>query len=181
MTAPGEGAPHPAAAIPRTDVLTRDVQPYAPTLRGAYLESEVVAMRLTWRDGVATALGLLGAMVVLAVLQGWDWPLLGTYRAGVVALAAIGVPMCLIGAYPFWDSVAFANPRLILRDPFLTISAVLGFAAATSLVIGLVTGTELPFVSLAVLMGVLWFAATVRHAVEEAPRGATPAMAPDSS
>lgn len=133
-------------------------------------------MRLTWRDGVATALGLMGAVVVLAVLQGRDWPLLGTYRAGVVALAAIGVPMCMIGAYPFWDSVAFANPRLILRDPFLTISAVLGFAAATALVIGLVTGTELPFVSLAVLMGVLWLVATVRHAVEEAPRGVTPAV-----
>ena len=133
-------------------------------------------MRLTWRDGVATALGLMGAVVVLAVLQGRDWPLLGTYRAGVVALAAIGVPMCMIGAYPFWDSVAFADPRLILRDPFLTISAVLGFAAATVLVIGLVTGTELPFVSLAVLMGVLWLVATVRHAVEEAPRGVTPAV-----
>ena len=133
-------------------------------------------MRLTWRDGVATGLGLMGAVVVLAVLQGRDWPLLGTYRAGVVALAAIGVPMCLIGAYPFWDSVAFANPWLILRDPFLTISAVLGFAAATALVIGLVTGTELPFVSLAVLMGVLWFVATVRHAVEKAPHGVTPAM-----
>ena len=133
-------------------------------------------MRLTWRDGVATTLGLMGAVVVLAVLQGRDWPLLGTYRAGVVALAAIGVPMCMIGAYPFWDSVAFANPRLILRDPFLTISAVLGFAAATALVIGLVTGTELAFMSLAVVMGVLWFVATVRHAVEEAPRGVTPAM-----
>ena len=133
-------------------------------------------MRLTWRDGVATALGLMGAVVVLAVLQGRDWPLLGTYRAGVVALAAIGVPMCMIGAYPFWDSVAFADPRLILRDPFLTISAVLGFAAATVLVIGLVTGTELPFVSLAVLMGVLWLVATVRHAVEQAPRGVTPAV-----
>ena len=133
-------------------------------------------MRLTWRDGVATGLGLMGAVGVLAVLQGRDWPLLGTYRAGVVALAAIGVPMCMIGAYPFWDSVAFTNPRLILRDPFLTISAVLGFAAATALVIGLVTGTELPFVSLAVLMGVLWFVATVRHAVEAAPRGVTPAM-----
>ena len=124
-------------------------------------------MRLTWRDGVATALGLLGAVVVLAVLLGWDWPLLGSYRAGVVALAAIGVPMCLIGAYPFWE---------ILRDPFLTIGAVLGFGAATALVVGLITGTELPFVSLAVLMGVLWLVATLRHAVEEAPRGASPAM-----
>ena len=132
-------------------------------------------MRLTWRDGVATALGMLGAVVVMAVQQGWEWPLLGNYRAGVVALGAIGVPMCLIGAYPFWDSVAFQQPRLILRDPFLTVAAVLGFAAATALVIGLVTGTELPFVSLAVLMGVLWLVATVRHALEAAPRGTTPA------
>lgn len=133
-------------------------------------------MHLTWRDGVATALGLLGAVVVLAVLQGWEWLLLGSYRAGVVALAAVGVPMCLIGAYPFWDSVAFRQPRLILRDPFLTVAAVLGFAAATALVIGLVTGTELAFVSLAVLMGVLWLVATVRHAVEAVPRETSHAM-----
>jgi hypothetical protein len=137
---------------------------------GGNLESEVIGMRLTWRDGVATALGLLGGVVVVAVLQGWDWPLLGTYRAGVVALAAIGIPMCLIGAYPFWDSVAFRQPRLILRDPFLTVAAVLGFAAATALVIGLVRGTELPFVYLAVLMGHLWLVATVRHALEAVPR-----------
>jgi hypothetical protein len=136
----------------------------------------VIGMRLTWRDAVATALGLLGAVVVLAVLQGWGWPLLGSYRAGVMALAAIGVPMCLIGAYPFWDSVAFRQPRLILRDPFLTVAAMLGFAAATTLVIGLVTGTELLFVSLAVVMGALWLVATLRHAVEAVPRGASAAM-----
>lgn len=133
-------------------------------------------MRLTWRDGVATALGLLGAVVVVAVLQGWDWLLLDTYPAGVVGLAAIGVPMCLIGAYPFWDSVAFGHPRLILRDLLRTIAAMLGFAASTALVIGLVIGTELPFVSLAVLMGALWLVATVRHAVEPVPRRASPTM-----
>lgn len=139
-------------------------------------EVEVIGMHLTWRDGIASALGLLGAVVVLAVLQGWGWPLLGSYRAGVIALAAIGVPMCLIGAYPFWDSVAFRQPRLILRDPFLTVAAVLGFAAATTLVVGLVTGTELPFVSLAALMGALWIVATIRHAVEAVPRGAGAAI-----
>lgn len=133
-------------------------------------------MHLTWRDGVATALGLLSAVVVLAVLQGWDWPLLGSYRAGVVALATIGVPMCLIGAYPFWESIAFRHPRLILKHPFLIIASVLGFATAAALVIGLVTATELPFVSLAVLMGVLWLVATIRHAVEAVPRGVSPAM-----
>ena len=53
-------------------------------------------MRLTRRDGVATALGLMGAVVVLAVLQGRDWLLLGSYLAGVVALAAIGVPTCMM-------------------------------------------------------------------------------------
>ena len=132
-----------------------------------------MSMHVTWRDGVATTLGLLGGIVVLAVVQGWNWPVLDSYRAGVLALAAIGIPMCLVGAYPFWDSVAFRQPRLILRDPFLTIAAVLGFAAAIALVVGLVTGTELPFVSLAVLMGVLWLVATVRHAVEAVPRGAS--------
>ena len=69
-------------------------------------------MRLTWRDGVAAAFAGLIALVVLAVSGSWGWPLLGSYTAGIVALVLLAVPMCVVGGYAFWDSVAFEHPVL---------------------------------------------------------------------
>ena len=67
-------------------------------------DKEGATMRLTWRDGVAALFAVVVGLITLAVTQGWGWPLLGSYRAGIVALALVGVPMCLIGGYAFWDS-----------------------------------------------------------------------------
>jgi hypothetical protein len=116
-------------------------------------------MRLTWRDGVATLFAALVGLTALAVTQSWGWPLLGSYRAGIVALALVGVPMCLIGGYAFWDSPAFKHPALILRDPFLIATSTLGFVAVGLIVAGLVSGTQAPFVGLAGVMGILWIIA----------------------
>ena len=126
-------------------------------------------MRLTWRDGVAALFAVVVGLITLAVTQGWGWPLLGSYRAGIIALALVGVPMCLIGGYAFWDSPAFRHPRLILKDPFLTAAAALGLVAVAVLVVGLIAGTQAPFVGLAGVMGVLWIITTTHHAVEERP------------
>ena len=126
-------------------------------------------MRLTWRDGVAALFAVTVGLIILAVTQSWGWPLLGSYRAGIIALALVGVPMCLIGGYAFWDSPAFRHPRLILKDPFLTVAAALGLVAVAVLVVWLATGTQAPFVGLAAVMGVLWIITTTHHAVEERP------------
>jgi hypothetical protein len=126
-------------------------------------------MRLTWRDGIAALFAVVVGLITLAVTQEWGWPLLGSYRAGIIALAAVGVPMCLIGGYVFWDSPAFRHPRLILKDPFLTASAALGLVAVAVLVVGLITGTQAPFVGLAGVMGLLWVVTTTHHAVEQRP------------
>ena len=126
-------------------------------------------MRLTWRDGVAALFAVVVGLITLAVTQDWGWPLLGSYRAGIIALALVGVPMCLIGGYAFWDSPAFRHPQLILKDPFLTASAALGLVAVAVLVVGLITGTLAPFVALAGVMGGLWILTTTHHAVEQRP------------
>jgi hypothetical protein len=126
-------------------------------------------MRLTWRDGVAALFAVVVGMITLAVTQDWGWPLLGSYRAGIVALALVGVPMCLIGGYAFWDSPAFRHPRLILKDPFLTAAPALGLVAVAVLVVGLIAGTQAPFVALAAVMGLLWIITTAHHAVEQRP------------
>jgi hypothetical protein len=129
-------------------------------------------MRLTWRDGVATVLAVLGGVVAVAVLQEWDWPLLGSYGAGTLALGMIGLAMCGIGGYGFWNAVT-ARPGSTLRDGFLIVGVLLGLSVTTVLVIGLITSTRTPFVWMVVLMATLWVEATTRHAVEVAP-GRTP-------
>jgi hypothetical protein len=126
-------------------------------------------MRLTWRDGVAALFAVVVGLITLAVTQDWGWPLLGSNRAGIIALALVGVPMCLIGGYAFWDSPAFHHPHLILKDPFLTAAAALGVVAVTVLVVGLITGTQAPVVALAAVMGLLWILTTTHHAVEQRP------------
>jgi hypothetical protein len=124
-------------------------------------------MRLTWRDGLTALLAVLIAVVAIAVLQQWNWPLLGSYRAGMVAIGVIGLAMCGVGGYQFWNA-AFERPGSILRDAFLILGLVLGLAATTVLVIGLITGTQAPFVWMVALIGALWVVATARHAVEGA-------------
>ena len=127
-------------------------------------------MRLDWRDGVAAVFAGLIAMVVLAVSGFWGWPLLESDRAGVVALVLLAVPMCVIGGFAFWDSVAFRHPVLALHDPFLAADMLLGPVAIAFVVGGLIAGTQPWFLGLAALIGVKWLIATARHAVETAPR-----------
>jgi hypothetical protein len=113
-------------------------------------------MRLTWRDGVATVLAGLVVAVALAVTRSWDWPLLGSYRAGVAALGVIGWSMCILG-----------GPRTAssFKGPFVVFASALGGLALVLVIVGLVTGTQGPFIWLAVDIEVLWATTTLHHAV----------------
>ena len=136
--------------------------------------------KLTWRDAVATLFAIVAGAITLAVTQGWDWPLLGSYRAGTAALLIVGVPMCAIGGFEFSHSPEVRHISLLVRDPFLVIAVPLGIAAAVVAIWGLVSPSETMFIALAVLMGVLWVIATVRHAFEGGSRSlmrGTPALA----
>lgn len=132
-------------------------------------------MRLTWRDGVATLLGALGGVFAVAVLQEWGWPLLGGYDSGTLAVGAIGLAMCGIGGYAFWNSV-FARPGPVLRDPFVIIGAILGLAVTAVAVIGLIAPTRTAFVWMVGLVAALWAVATIRHTVEITTTGSRPAI-----
>ena len=126
-------------------------------------------MRATWRDGVATLFVVLVGVVVLAVYRSWDWPLLGSYRAGTVALLVLATPMCAVGGYAFWNSIAFQHPIQAMRDPLLAVTMALGPVAIVLVIGGLVAGTEAWFLGLAVLIGLKWLLATTRHIVELEP------------
>lgn len=126
-------------------------------------------MRLTWRDGVAALFAVVVGLITVAVTREWGWPLLGSYRAGIVALALVGVPMCLIGGYAFWDSPAFRHPRLILKDPFLTAAAALGLVAVAVLVVGVDHRDPGALCRPGRGHGGLWILTTTHHAVEQRP------------
>ena len=126
-------------------------------------------MRATWRDGVASLFVVLVGVVTLAVYRSWDWPLLGSYRAGTVALLVLAVPMCAVGGSAFWNSVAFQHPIQAMRDPLLAVPMVMGPVAIVLVIGALVAGTEAWFLGLAMLIGLKWLLATTRHIVELEP------------
>ena len=88
-------------------------------------------MRLTRRDGVATVMAGLVAAVALAVTRSWDWPMLGSYRAGVAALGVIGWSMCIVGS---------SRTTFSFKGPFVVFASALGGLALLLVIVGLVTG-----------------------------------------
>ena len=121
------------------------------------VELEVSDMRLTWRDGTATILAGIVFAVLLAVTQGWAWPLLGDYRAGVVVLAIAGVAMCTVGMQ-INDAAAFKQPVVIL-------ASLLGVLSLVLIVLGLVFATQALFVTLGFTLLTLWILTTLDHAL----------------
>ncbi len=118
-------------------------------------------MRLTWRDGVTTILAGLTVAIAMAVTQGWGWPLLGSVAAGVGVLGAVGWAMCILGGST--KSVPS------MKDPFTVVMSVLGSIALVLIVVGLITGSEGVFVSLAVVTLGMWLVSTTSHALTSKP------------
>lgn len=84
----------------------------------------------------------------------------GSYRAGVVVLGVLGVAMCIVGSSVTKET--FGGPFVALARRWA--------GSFVLLVVGLITGTRTPFVALALVIEVLWVAATIRHAVGAAGR-----------
>jgi peptidoglycan/LPS O-acetylase OafA/YrhL len=125
-------------------------------------------MRLTRRDGFTTLVMAACTAVLLAVTQGWDWPLLGSYRTGTLALGILGQAMCAGGARDVMS--------LKKNGGYIAAMSVLGGGALVLVVVGLITSSEPVFVALwAVILG-MWIVSTVRHAVQPTT-AATPAAA----
>jgi hypothetical protein len=100
-------------------------------------------MRLTSKDVVGTGLGWLRSSWEPAVINGWQWPLLGDYRAGTVALAVVGFAMC--SAASDYSNVRWSHPLVLL-------ASVLGIAALGLIVAGLIWATaDLVFLLAAVI------------------------------
>ncbi len=115
-------------------------------------------MRLTLRDAVSTAIVLAGLAMGLSVLAGWNWPLLGGVRAGIVAVAIAGFAACML---------ASALESFYFTDPFgvMTFLVAMG-AMAIGIVGGLISDSEEFLLMLMLVVAMLWLLATLRHAIE---------------
>ena len=106
--------------------------------------------------------------VTFAVTESWDWPLLGSNRAGIGVLAAIGWAMCMVGG---------SRTTWSFKGPVGVLASILGVVALVPIVLGLITGSETALVALAADIGVLWLVATTRHALGLAQRRPAPRVA----
>ncbi len=130
-------------------------------------------MKLTWKDLTATVLAAAAVAVFLAVTRSWDWPLLGSYRMGIVALLIIGQGSCVLGGSA--DAISSLTDRTAHAVRAADIVAiVLGGLALVLAVIGLFVGTRAPFVALVVDILILWVVSTLRHALGTQPHPVGP-------
>jgi len=117
-------------------------------------------MKLTYRDAITTALTTLVVAVTLAVIQGWDWPMLGSPRAGIIAVGILGVAMCSIGT----RSEDMATKNAFVHHPGMIVGSALGAVTLVLLIAGLISGTETLLIGITAVMVLLWAVATIRHA-----------------
>jgi hypothetical protein len=114
-------------------------------------------MKLTWKDGATTIMAGLTVAAVVAALQGWGWPLLGSVAAGVGVVGALGWAMCLLGG------ATRSGPSM--KNPFTVVMSMLGSIALVLIIVGVITGSEGVLVSLAAVTVLMWVVSTTTHVV----------------
>ncbi len=122
-------------------------------------------MKLTYRDAITTALAGLVVAVTLAITQEWAWPMLGSPRAGIIAIGSLGIAMCSIGT----RTEDMATKDAFVHHPGMIVGSALRALALVLLVTGLIAGTEALLIVIAGVMLLLWGVATVRHAGTRTP------------
>ena len=114
-----------------------------------------------WKEAVATALTLAALTLALSVTQAWNWPLLADARAGIIALAVVGLAACITSGS--------AASSFSMRDPLLIVAIIVGGFLGIVAIAGLVTNAMIYLVLMMGATVVLWFVATLRHLLEASP------------
>jgi hypothetical protein len=128
-------------------------------------------MRLSWKDGAATAVGALVVAMVLAVTRGWGWPLLGSERIGVLLLATVGLVMCALGGLS-----ETGTPPTFAGRP---VSGLLHVAVGVLLVVGLAAPSRWTVFAMGGVILGQWLVSSIAHATRgRASRLASPPAVP---
>jgi hypothetical protein len=110
-------------------------------------------MSLTWKDAAGTVLTAAAALVTFALLKGFDWPLLTSWRMGVLALFVIGIAAC----------VTISMGEVPEKDGWNITASVIGGVAACLILLGLIFNSKAIFLLLAGDIIVLWILTTAHH------------------
>ncbi len=127
-------------------------------------------MKLTWKDAATTILAGLTVVAVVAALQGWGWPLLGSIAAAVGVVGALGWAMCMLGG------ATGSVPSM--KNPYTLVMSVLGSIALILIIVGVITASEGVLVALGAVTVLMWMSSTTTHVLRGqrvAPRHLTPA------
>jgi hypothetical protein len=121
-------------------------------------------MGLTWKDGVATLFMGAIAVIYLAFLHGTGLWLISSARGTTTAVFILGmVGGCMLsGAADLYQQQRQQPPAV---RGWLVIASCCGVVAFAAAVAGLASGSTIALAILVGATGVLWLAATIRHAL----------------
>ncbi|MFI6317630.1 hypothetical protein ACIBG8_08925 [Nonomuraea sp. NPDC050556] len=117
-------------------------------------------MRLTWKDGVATAFMAAMTAVYVMFLQGTDWPIIDSVRGAAGTILVLG----MVGGCAMSRGDLYEKPMTTVKRFFVAIATVLGVTALAGAVIALITASEVALGVFFFATAALWLVATLRHA-----------------
>lgn len=117
-------------------------------------------MSLTRKDVVATALVVGAGIITYAKLNDADWWGFGDWRIPTLALFIIGFATCTV--------IGLGITKI--SGTWATIATGLGIMAFIITIAGLIFNSQVLFLGLAGIVGILWAVTTVRHIFTDAPK-----------
>lgn len=111
--------------------------------------------KLSWRDVLASALAILGGIVVFAKLESYSWWLIGSWKGAIGVISVIGLAIAVTYIVDWFHNETMAPLG----------EMVLWLVAATIAIGSLFTGTatKAEFVSAAVLIAIAWLVQLGAH------------------
>ena len=110
------------------------------------------------------ALGVVGALLVLAVLSGKPIPLISRGRGDFVALLIIGIAMCALGPLRTIQPQEWAQPMNVVAIVLGTLALLLGVAVLTGIRVPLISNHRTAFVVLVIVILAKVVLAGLHHA-----------------
>lgn len=113
-------------------------------------------MSIGWKDVIATVLTAGAAVITYAKLNGFNWPLLGSYRTASVVLMVFGIGACIAAT---WSNTPF-------KDNWTILASILGSFAFWLGLVNLIANSQILLVALTINIIALWAITTFHHFIQ---------------